>query len=186
MYPGATGCNTIPNSEDVAPAAGRVARQPSNPKSDYETKPIRPFFSIKAQDGSQIPSALACGSTPDATQMQPHATLSSKIAATQPSRRGLPQITVRNGFSPSSPAVPIRLARNGADTMKLNDLRENWPRSSEERRAALPNRPGPRQPTVASIAERHPFSSPCVACTVTRFARSGVAQPKHRPACQLL
>src|ERR1035441_6088641 len=100
MYPGATGCNTIPNSEDVAPAAGRGARQPS--------------------------------------------------------RRGLPQITVRNGFSPSSPALPIRLARNGADTMKLNDLRENWLRSSEERRAALPNRPGPRQPTVASIAERRP------------------------------
>ncbi len=46
----------------------------------------------------------------------------------------------------------------------------NWLRSSEERRAALPNRPGPRQPTVASIAER----------------RSGVTQPKHRPARQLL
>ena len=85
MYPGATGCNTIPNSEDVAPAAGRVARQPSNPKSDYETKPIRPFFSTKARNGSQIPSALACGSTPDATQMQPHATLSAK--SLQPSRR---------------------------------------------------------------------------------------------------
>src|ERR1022692_190318 len=34
------------------------------PKSDYETKPIRPFFSIKTRNGSQIPSALACGSTP--------------------------------------------------------------------------------------------------------------------------
>ena len=95
-------------------------------------------------------------------------------------------ITVRNGFSPSSPAVPIRLARNGADNMKLKDLRENWLRSPEKRRAALPNRLGLRQPTVASIAERHPFSSPCVACTVTRFARSGVTQLKHRPARQLL
>ena len=59
MYPGATGCNTIPNSDDVAPAAGRGARQPSNPKSDYETKPIRPFFSTKAQNAKFRRRSLA-------------------------------------------------------------------------------------------------------------------------------
>ena len=97
---------------------------------------------------------------PDATQMQPHATLSSKIAATQPSRRGLPQITVRNGFSPSSPAVPIRLARNGADTMKLKDLREIGFVRRKNAEPPLPNRPGLRQPTVASNRRAAPILIP--------------------------
>jgi hypothetical protein len=95
-------------------------------------------------------------------------------------------ITVRNGFSPSSPAVPIRLARNGADTMKLKDLREIGFVRRKNAEPQCPTAQALDSRQSLQIAERHPFSSPCVACTVTRFARSGVTQPKHRPARQLL
>src|ERR1017187_1197725 len=62
---------------------------------------------------------------PDATQMQPHATLPKQNRCNPAVATRFTPIPARNGFSPSSPALPIRLARNGADTMKLNDLHEN-------------------------------------------------------------
>jgi len=81
MYPGATGCNTIPNCEDVAHAAARGAHRPSNPKSDYETKPVRPFFSTKARNGK--PNSDGAHSRSPATQVQPHATLCCQPHATR-------------------------------------------------------------------------------------------------------
>src|ERR1017187_10139373 len=61
---------------------------------------------------------------PDATQMQPHATLPKQNRCNPAVATRFTPIPARNGFSPSSPALPIRLARNGADTMKLNDVHE--------------------------------------------------------------
>src|ERR1039458_1478742 len=85
-YPGATGSKTIPNCEDCCNCCGEGRSQPSNPKPDYETKPIRPFFSTKARNGSQIPSALDCG-TPPRRDTNATSCNTPQAKSLQPSRR---------------------------------------------------------------------------------------------------
>ena len=169
-YPGATGSKTIPNCEDCCNCCGEGRTPAIEPKTRSRNEANSSFLFNKGSKWKPNSVSARLRHPPDATQMQPHATLPKQNRCNPAVATRFTPIPARNGFSPSSPALPIRLARNGADTMKLNDLYEIGFVRHKERRAALPNRPGPRQPTVASIAERRPC----------------VTQLKHRPACQLL
>jgi hypothetical protein len=65
--------------------------------------------------------------------MQPDATLPAKMAATQSSQLGSPT-RPDVGFSEHPLLLPIRHGGNGADTMKVNDLREIgfvWQKNAE-------------------------------------------------------
>src|ERR1022692_2804466 len=96
---------------------------------------------------------------PDATQMQHHATLSAK--SLQPSRRDAvyPNHSPK-WLLPRFPGSSDLTCPKRRGHYETKGSTRNWLRSPERRRAALPNRPGPRQPTVASNRRAAPILIP--------------------------
>ena len=123
-YPGATGSKTIPNCEDCCNCCGEGRTPAVEPKTRSRNEANSSFLFNKGSKWKPNSVSARLRYPPDATQMQPHATLPKQNRCNPAVATRFTPIPARNGFSPSSPALPIRLARNGADTMKLNDLHE--------------------------------------------------------------